>query len=405
MSSATPNGANSRHASNASGGSASAQDPSGRPFYPALYISDITSNPNATSGQFDFQNGGHAVNVNGSGPFVNDVFGAWSTATISGGNYTVTPPPAKNDWTLGSGSDMPVGTTFAAMGTEGYGSEVRWNVSGLTDGAGNALQPGHTYRVQILTHDGDQNKSGGDAGEFCVKLTIPAITPKLTTSSSPSTGKVGDTIKDTATLSGGNGNPTPTGTVTFKLYSDASCTNLLFSDTETLSGGHATSAGFQGNNAGTYYWVDTYSGDSGYAAAGPFPGAPGTAACSSDSTEQTVISPPPPPRMSTNATRSVTLGGSITDRALLTPGAGDPTPTGTVTFRLYNNSSCTNLVYSDTERLNSNGQATAVSYTPTSTGTYYWVDTYNGDSNYQPVGPFPGAPGTAACSSDTLEQS
>src|SRR5437764_4922448 len=150
MASSPSNGTNSRHASNASGGSATAQDPSGRPFFPALYISDITSNPNATSGQFDFQNGGSPVNVNAMGPpFVNDVLGAWSTATISGGNYTVTPPPAKNDWTLGTGSDQPVGTTFTAMGDEGYGSEVRWNVSCLTDGAGNALQPGHSYRGRL----------------------------------------------------------------------------------------------------------------------------------------------------------------------------------------------------------------------------------------------------------------
>src|SRR5438270_12776646 len=32
------NGANSHHASNASGGSLTATDPSGRPFFPALYI-------------------------------------------------------------------------------------------------------------------------------------------------------------------------------------------------------------------------------------------------------------------------------------------------------------------------------------------------------------------------------
>src|SRR5207248_2025106 len=154
-----------------------------------------------------------------------------------------------------------------------------------------ALQPGHTYRVQILTHDGDQNKSGGDAGEFCVKLKIPGP-PPLSTKSSPSSGTVGDTITDKATLSG---TPVPTGSVTFKLYNDASCTNLVFSDTETLSGGQATSAGFKTTAPGTYYWVDTYSGDSICSAPGPFPGAPGSSACSSDPLEQSTVSPPPPP--------------------------------------------------------------------------------------------------------------
>jgi hypothetical protein len=30
------------------------------------------------------------------------------------------------------------------------------------------LKPGHAYRLQIMLHDGDQNKSGGDAGQGCM---------------------------------------------------------------------------------------------------------------------------------------------------------------------------------------------------------------------------------------------
>jgi hypothetical protein len=400
VSAGTPNGTNSVHASNVSGGDPALKDPSNRPFYPALYVSDITGNPAATTGQFDFQNGGSPVNLKGGKPFIDDAFGAWSTATITNGNYQVTPPPQQNHWTLGTGSDQPVGTTFAAMGDEGYGTEVRWNASELTDGAGNALAPGHTYRVQVLTHDGDQNKSGGDAGEFCVTLKIPGP-PPLSTQSSPSpSGTVGDTITDKATLTG---NPTPTGSVTFRLYNDASCTNLLFSDTESLSGGVATSAGYKSTSPGTYYWVDTYSGDSNWSAAGPFPGAPGSSACSTDAAEQTLIKPLTT-SMTTSATRSVLLGGSITDVATLPGAAGKPTPTGSVTFKAYSDSSCTNLVYTDTETL-SGGQATAGGFAPSHAGTYYWVDTYSGDSSYAAAGPFPGAPGSSACSSDPTEQS
>src|SRR5205807_520302 len=116
--------------------------------------------------------------------------------------------------------------------------------------------------------------------------------PPLSTQSSPSAGSVGDTIRDTATVTG---TPTPTGSVTFKLFSDASCTNLVFSDTESLSGGQATAASFTPTSAGTYYWVDSYSGDSRYNPAGPFPGAPGTTACSSDPLERSTVSPPPQP--------------------------------------------------------------------------------------------------------------
>src|SRR5205823_14190144 len=44
LASSPSNGVNSHHASNASGGSATAQDPSNRPFYPALYLSDVPGN-------------------------------------------------------------------------------------------------------------------------------------------------------------------------------------------------------------------------------------------------------------------------------------------------------------------------------------------------------------------------
>jgi len=38
------------------------------------------------------------------------------------------------------------------------------------------LQPGHSYRLEFMIHDGDQNKTGGDSGENCVNLRIPGTT-------------------------------------------------------------------------------------------------------------------------------------------------------------------------------------------------------------------------------------
>ena len=67
-------------------------------------------------------------------------------------------------------------------------------------------------------------------------------------------------MADKATVTGGS---SPTGTVTFNLYGNASCTGTpLFTDTETLSGGTATSAGYTTTATGTDYWVATYNGDS-----------------------------------------------------------------------------------------------------------------------------------------------
>src|SRR5207237_7288313 len=81
--------------------------------------------------------------------------------------------------------------TFAQLGkNEGFGSDVGWNVSGsgsnvlmawdpnANGGAGAyvPLAPGHAYRVQVMTHDGDQNKTGGDVGQFCANVVVPNTT-------------------------------------------------------------------------------------------------------------------------------------------------------------------------------------------------------------------------------------
>jgi hypothetical protein len=198
MSGATQNGSNgqtggpSYHVSGGSGGSATATDPSGRPYYPALYITNLTAHPLNSDGTAagDFQHGGSPRNVSGGTPFVNDVFGSWTTGTLSGTTYTRLLPLAKNNWNLGVGSDAPAGTTFSAMGNEGYGTGVRWNVSGLTDSDGHALSPGNTYRFQIIQHDGDQNKSGGDAGEYCSTLKIPG-TPNISLTKAERIGSAG----------------------------------------------------------------------------------------------------------------------------------------------------------------------------------------------------------------------
>jgi len=132
-------------------------DPSLRPMWPSLFISDITNDPNNRSG--DWQQGGRPFNPNA-------VYGTWKAAvrtvdkTVTPNLSTITPDadPAKNNWVLGSGAD----TVPSSLGkNQGYGAEIVWNL---------ALIPGHSYRVQAIVHDGDQNKVGGDSGEACVNF-------------------------------------------------------------------------------------------------------------------------------------------------------------------------------------------------------------------------------------------
>jgi len=126
-------------------------DPSGRPMWPALFITDITTDPNGVSG--DWQWGGAAVNPT-------YIAGTWKAAVriVDDNGAAITPDadPAKNDTNYGNGNSAPAG---AIQKAEGYGTEVRWDLR---------LEPGKNYRFQVMVHDGDQNKVGGDTGEACI---------------------------------------------------------------------------------------------------------------------------------------------------------------------------------------------------------------------------------------------
>src|SRR5207247_1482101 len=141
-------------------------DFSDRPIFPALFVTDITNNPDNRSG--DWQQG----NDNAHTP--DELFGTWKAAvrttdqTHNPPVVTITPDadPAKNNWNLGPGSDTPPGG-FGSLTNQGYGAEAKWTAQGL------GRQPGHIYRLVFTVRDGDQNKTGGDTGEACVNLFIP----------------------------------------------------------------------------------------------------------------------------------------------------------------------------------------------------------------------------------------
>jgi Tol biopolymer transport system component len=90
-----------------------------------------------------------------------------------------------------------------------------------------------------------------------IAIEPPKASPTITTDASPG-NLVGAPVRDTATLAGGN---SPTGNVTFRLFSDASCATEVFTSTNNLSGLSATSDWFIPASAGTYRWTAVYNGD------------------------------------------------------------------------------------------------------------------------------------------------
>jgi hypothetical protein len=240
------------------------------------------------------------------------------------------------------------------------------------------------------SYPGDPNN--GPASSPCTAevVTVGKTSPSLSTTLSATTVNLGGSFSDSATLTGAT---SPTGSVTFKVYNNANCTGpVLFTSNGALSGSTAPSGTFGPlSTVGSYYVSASYPGD------------PNNGPASSPCTAEVVTVTAPsctsgcggggggPPTASLATTPSVT-GLSATDSATVTGTGG--TPTGSVTFTLYSGTSPSGTLVTayaaDTVTLNGSGTATSVSTGPLTPGSYYFLVTYSGDSNYAKI-----TPGTA----------
>ena len=198
-------------------------------------------------------------------------------------------------------------------------------------------------------------------------------TPAIVTQVSDAAITIGDSVTDTATLSGG---VSPTGTITFNVYgpNDATCSGTAtLVSTETVNGnGNYTSDSFTPPAVGTYLWIASYSGDANNAAV--------SGACN-DANETVVVSQATPAIVTQVSDAAITIGDSVTDTATL---SGGVSPTGTITFNVYgpNDATCSGTAtLVSTETVNGNGNYTSDSFTPPAVGTYLWIASYSGDAN------------------------
>jgi hypothetical protein len=222
----------------------------------------------------------------------------------------------------------------------------------------------------VATYNGNSNNSSVTSGASLEPVSITPATPAINTTQQPATATVGTLIADTATVTGGY---FPTGTVTFELYSNAMASGTpLYTDSNVpLVSGVATSTGYTATATGTDYWVAAYNGNT------------NNKAVSSPATSEPVTITQVTPTINTSQQpASAAVGSSIADKATV---SGGYSPTGTVTFDLYNNSAGTGTpLFANTETI-SGGTATSTGYTAAVAGTDYWVATYNGDTNNKAV--------------------
>ena len=194
-------------------------------------------------------------------------------------------------------------------------------------------------------------------------------------------------VTDAATLTGTNA-ALATGTVTYDVYSDSTCSTLApggggTAESITTPGSLPPSASVTLSGAGTYYWVATYSGDT----------TNNLGSASACGAEVETVTPPPPQPTTTatslsgggqsGASISVPTNTAVTDTATLS-GTNASTATGTVTYDVYSDSTCSTLAPGGggtAESITTPGSLPpSASVTLSGAGTYYWVATYSGDT-------------------------
>jgi len=199
--------------------------------------------------------------------------------------------------------------------------------------------------------------------------------PTITTTASGVTGVAGTegAFGDTAELSGGN---SPTGSVTFTLYSDNTCAIPVagMSGSGVISGASASySSTWTPTAAGTYYWKASYAGDAN--------NNPYTTGCGGLNEE--IVIGKASPTITTNAsgvTGVVGTEGTFGDSATL---SGAYSPTGSVTFALFSDNTCATPVtgMSGDGAISGDSASFSSTWTPPAPGTYYWTASYPGDGN------------------------
>ena len=197
-------------------------------------------------------------------------------------------------------------------------------------------------------------------------------------------------VTDTATLSGTNA-ASAGGTASYTVYSDSACTDVIANaGTVDVSDGVVPASTPVTLGVGTYYWQASYSGDATNAAA--------TSPCISET--ETVASPSVITLSTTlyapsvqGPSVSVPLDTAVHDGVALS-GNNTATAGGTVTYTVYSDSACTDVVanagtfeafFGEVSPSNPVSLAT--------TGNYYWQASYSGSTF--------NLPSTSPCTAET----
>ena len=266
-----------------------------------------------------------------------------------------------------------------------------------------------TYYWQAQ-YSGDANNNGATSPcneVLVVKPNNPTLATTLHdstngTSAAGGSGQlnaaIGDSVFDTATLSGAAAGPTNAASISYAFFTDAACSQSAVSETPspntftTLPGSASAippSNSFTFENAGAYYWQASYSGDK------------NNVTVASPCNEVLVVAKNQPSLTTTlndttasssapgGTTLNASIGDSVFDQANLSGAAAGPTNAANIAYAFYTDSSCSQNAVNETPSPNTfttlPGSASAIpasnAFTFVNAGTYYWQARYSGDSN------------------------
>jgi hypothetical protein len=257
------------------------------------------------------------------------------------------------------------------------------------------LQPGQYTYISLEAPPGVPYLAGGNVNDI--------VTTSLTDTANPETAgpvialPAPADVTDQATILGPNATAA-TGTVTYKVYSDPTCTTLVANGgTKNVVAGTAEAsnpvgvtpppAGGLPNNA-KYYWMVEYSGN-----AAPNENTPTKSGCGNE--VMTFGTPPalPAPTVATvlsgggQAGTQITVptGTAVTDNATITAPGGQPV-SGRLSYEVYSTSNCSpfsQIKGAGGGLTTGSGPASAALTLPA--GTYYFQAAYSGNGTLGPA--------------------
>jgi hypothetical protein len=257
-------------------------------------------------------------------------------------------------------------------------------VNGVADPS-NAFGPlgagDYSFRA---TYGGDSNYNGSTGP--CEPLTVEQGTTQTATTihdkdhHTVTSVPLGSTVHDSASVSGSSSSFAPTGTVTFRWFTNDQCTGEgVAAGSATLSNGIAHPSDSEGPlAAGGYAFKATYTGNANYKSSTgpcePLKVDKGTSNTKTDihNSKHDVVT-------------KVDLGSTVHDSATVSGSSSAFAPTGTVTFRWFTNKDCAGDGVAAGSATLSNGVAHPSSNEgPLAAGGYAFKASYPGDGNYGP---------------------